>query len=423
MKARRPELAELVDAYEDQRILVEIGRDLIVEKDPERLLGLILDACRRITGADAGSIFLCEEDEEGAAVLRFAYSHTFSRDLPYTSFTMPRDERSIAGYVSLTGDVLNIPDVYEIESGRSFSFNRGYDLSSGYRTKSMLALPMRDHLGRVIGVIQLINSKETREAELLEVDSGRCAADEVRLDRPADFETKVCPFKPRYVPLMEAVANQAAIALENTRMIARIARQFEAFVRASVAAIESRDPGTRGHSERVAAMAKALMRATHAEREDLYAACCFGREELLEIEYAGLLHDYGKVYLEERASRRPASSTPRRPASSASGCGSSRGAWRPRACAPPSRPNARASRGGPPSWSPPPGGRPSASSAPWGSSRSSTAPRSSARIPPPSSGPSSSGPPPRRPSSTRRASPSPSSPSARSRASASGGAA
>jgi len=294
-----PSLSELVDSYEDQRILVEIGKDLITERDPENLLGLILDACRRITGADAGSIFLCESDE-GIPVLRFAYSHTFSRDLEYKSFKMPRDESSIAGYVSLTGTVLNIPDVYELDQSRPFRFNRGYDLYSGYRTKSVLVVPMRDHHDAVIGVIQLLNSKETREAERTEVTTGRAVADELRLETPEDFETKVGPFKRRYESLMEAVANQAAIALDNARMIKSIELQFESFVRASVAAIESQDPATSGHSERVARMSSSLMRAVDAEKDGVYGRCSFDKAALLEIEYAGLLHDYGKVYLDPR---------------------------------------------------------------------------------------------------------------------------
>jgi HD-GYP domain-containing protein (c-di-GMP phosphodiesterase class II) len=287
-----PDLAELQDAFEDQRLLVGIGKDLIVERDPERLLKLILEAARRITGADAGSIFLCEETERGS-LLRFKHSHTFSKPLDYyEEFTMPRDERSIAGYVSIHGHVLNIPDVYLLDPALPYRFNPGYDMSSGYRTKSMLVVPMRDHKGGIIGVIQLINSKEGEGAEH--------GADSFALVEPGDFLNKVGDFKPRYAPLMEAVANQAAIALENTRMIVRIEEQFESFVRASVFAIESRDPATSGHSERVASLAVALMTALHEEKEGVYGACFFGEIERRELRYAGLLHDYGKVYIDPR---------------------------------------------------------------------------------------------------------------------------
>lgn len=294
--------AELRDAYEDQRLLVEIGRELIVEKDQDRLLSRILDACRGITGADAGSIFLCEHGERGP-LLRFKHAKTFSRPLAYEEFTMPRDERSIAGYVSLSGRPLNVPDVYELDPYLPFRFNASYDRSSGYRTKSMLVVPMLGLKGEVIGVIQLINSKESPAAEAAETAEaafGRETADSVLLAGPDDFERLVFPFKKRYEGLMEAVANQAAIALENARMVRRLAEQFESFVRASVAAVESLDPATSGHSERVARSAVALMAAVDAEKGGRYGACSFGAEERLELEYAGLLHDFGKVYIDPR---------------------------------------------------------------------------------------------------------------------------
>ncbi len=292
-----PTDAELRDAFADQLILVEIGRDLIAEKDPDLLLGRILDACRAITGADAGSIFLCEAGERGP-LLRFKHAHTFSRPSTLEEFAIPRDERSIAGYVSLSGEVLNIADAYALPADRPYRFNAGYDAASGYRTKSMLVAPMRGRRGDIIGVIQLINSKETAEAQTR--CRGRDIADSVRLETPEDFERKVVPFARRYEALILAVANQAAIALENARMVRSIEEQFASFVRASIAAIESRDPATSGHSERVARLATALMRAVDAEREGRYAACSFGKEELLELEYAGLLHDFGKVYLDPR---------------------------------------------------------------------------------------------------------------------------
>jgi HD-GYP domain-containing protein (c-di-GMP phosphodiesterase class II) len=286
------EMEELRDIFADQEILIEIGRNLFEERNTGKLMGMILDACKRITCADAGSVFLCEEGENGPA-LRFKHSHTTSRPLEYEEFVMPRNERSIAGYVATTGKVLNLPDVYRLDPTRPYGFNRHYDLESGYRTRSMLVVPMRDHEGVVIGVIQLINSKEGGEAD------GRTAYD-VMLRDEADFELKVFPFKARYNSLMVAVANQAALALENSRMIKRIEEQFDAFVRASVLAIESRDPATSGHSFRVARAAVSLMAAVDAERDGVYSSCSFSAKDRLELEYAGLLHDFGKVYIDSR---------------------------------------------------------------------------------------------------------------------------
>jgi HD-GYP domain-containing protein (c-di-GMP phosphodiesterase class II) len=282
-------LRDLADAYIDQRLLISIGRSLNMERDTEKLLHLILHVARKITSADAGSIFLLED---GGKTLRFAYAHTHSLDLDYQEFVMERDRASIAGYVSLTGDVLNIDDAYRLPDGLPYRFNPSFDMLNGYRTKSMLVVPMKNHLDQIIGVIQLINSKEKAGPAV------RNAADSIRLETKADFEKMVTPFKARYESLMVAVANQAAIALENSRMIKQIHDQFEAFVSASVMAVESRDPATSGHSFRVSVMAQEIAKAISHTGIGPYAKRQFSENELKELRYSGLLHDFGKVYID-----------------------------------------------------------------------------------------------------------------------------
>lgn len=285
------QVLRLMDAWNDQEALIHIGRSLSIEKDPDTLLRTILKFSKKITGADAGSIFIVEGDEENK-FLRFKYSHTFSKDLSYEEFTMPLDTNSIAGYVAVTGQVLNIPDVYELDADAPVSFNPSFDNEHGYRTKSMLVLPMRNHIDEIIGVIQLINSKEIGD-----VQTGN-EAFEVILESDEDFELKVCPFDERYESLMEAVASQAAIALENNRMLLQIEHQFEEFVKASVSAIESRDPATSGHSFRIAEMCVRAAKAINEKNEGPFAGIFYSKLQLKEIEFAGLLHDFGKVYLD-----------------------------------------------------------------------------------------------------------------------------
>lgn len=282
-------LRDLADAYIDQKLLISIGRSLNIERDAEKLLQMILRVARKITSADAGSIFLVEE---GGRKLRFKYAHTHSLDLDYQESVMDRDMASIAGYVSLTGEILNIEDAYQLPDGLPYRFNPAFDMLNGYRTKSMLVVPMQNHLDQVIGVVQLINSKEAPGAP------ARDAADAIRLETKADFEKKVAPFKARYESLMVAIANQAAIALENSRMIKRIHDQFEAFVSASVMAVESRDPATSGHSFRVSVMAQQIAKAINHTGLGPYAHKQFSDNELKELRYAGLLHDFGKVYID-----------------------------------------------------------------------------------------------------------------------------
>jgi HD-GYP domain-containing protein (c-di-GMP phosphodiesterase class II) len=284
----------LLDIQRDLEELINIGKALSLEKDSEKLLRSILYLSKKITGADAGSIFLVEE-ADGKTLLRFKYSHTFSKDLAYEEFTLPLDVRSIAGYVAVTGKVLNIPEVYSIPAGAPYSFNRSFDQEHGYRTKSMLTVPMRNHIDEIIGVIQLINSKESVEKD--RVFSGN-EAFEVRLQSMRDFEEKVIPFEMRYESLLEAVASQAAIAIENNRLIKQIEKQFDEFVIASVTAIESRDPATSGHSERVARMSVRMAKAVNSKTNGAFKDLFFSENELKELEMAGLLHDFGKVYID-----------------------------------------------------------------------------------------------------------------------------
>lgn len=284
--------AELSETSADLEALVRIGQSLSQEKDQERLLRTILSTSKKITGADAGSITLVEKDEAGAKRLRFKYSHTFSRDLPFEERVMPYNTRSLAGYVAVTGRVLNIPDAYGLDPALPYSFNRSFDTDFGYRTGSILVVPMRNHIDEVIGVIQLINCKEAGPPY-----TGN-EAFEIKLVTADDYERLVVPFHSRYESLMQAVASQAAIAIENNRMIAQIQGQFEQFVRAAVTAIDSRDPPTSGHSVRVAQMCLNTARAINAAHQGPFAGINFGDHALRELELAGLLHDFGKVYID-----------------------------------------------------------------------------------------------------------------------------
>jgi hypothetical protein len=220
--------AELSETSADLEALVRIGQALSQEKDQGRLMRTILSTCKQITGADAGSVYVVERDEHGDRRLRIKYSHTFSKELPFEERVMPYNTKSVSGYVAVTGRVLNIPDVYLLESTLPYTFNRTFDKDMVYRTKSMLVVPMRNHVDDVIGVIQLINCKEA---------DGPLAGNEafqVKLEAPADYDRYVVPFMPRYESLMQAVASQAAIAIENSRMVAQIQSQFEQLDRKSV---------------------------------------------------------------------------------------------------------------------------------------------------------------------------------------------
>lgn len=287
-------LAKLIDTKKDQEDLINIGRALSLEKNPEKLLRSILYLSKRITGADAGSIYLVERDEAGKKRLRFKYSNTFSRDIPLEEFVLPMDKKSIAGYVAVTGTVLNIPDSYNLPKDAPYSYNTSFDRKYDYRCRSMLVVPMKNHVDEIIGVIQLINSK----VHGAKGNSDGYEAFDLRLEKPDDFERNVVTFSGKYDSLLEAVAGQAAIAIENNRMITQIQHQFEEFVKASVSAIESRDPATSGHSFRVAVICTALAAEVNRVTGGYLAGFHMSDTEIKELELAALLHDFGKVYID-----------------------------------------------------------------------------------------------------------------------------
>jgi len=265
--------------------LTRIGVALGTERDLKTLLELILTQARRITTSDAGSLYLVETGDQGQKRLRFRIAQTYSKpEAPFVEFTIPVDRSSLAGYTAVTGEPLVIDDAYFLPPDVEYSINRSFDERHGYRTKSMLVIPMKDHKEEVIGVLQLINRKRHPDAVLA---------------TPADVENQVVPYSRRTVELVTALAGQAAVAIENSRLYEEIERLFEGFVKAAVHAIEQRDPTTFGHSGRVANMTVGLAAVVARAEDGAYRGVTFTREQIKEIRYAGLLHDFGKVGVRE----------------------------------------------------------------------------------------------------------------------------
>src|SRR5213083_1251419 len=266
--------------------LTRIGVALGTERDIKTLLELILTQSRRITQSDAGSLYLVELNEQGAKRLRFRLAQTLSKpEAPFVEYTIPVDRTSLAGYAAVTGEPLVIDDAYFLPPDVEYSINRSFDERHGYRTKSMLVIPMKDHKEEVIGVLQLINRKRVFEAVLA---------------TPTDVEREVVPFSKRTVELVTALAGQAAVSIENSRLYEDIERLFEGFVKAAVLAIEQRDPTTFGHSGRVAEYTVRLAEVVDRAADGPYRLVKFTPEQLKEIRYAGLLHDFGKVGVREQ---------------------------------------------------------------------------------------------------------------------------
>jgi HD-GYP domain-containing protein (c-di-GMP phosphodiesterase class II) len=264
--------------------LIDIARAMTTERVVDKLFSVILEKSRYVTGADAGSLYVVEGDEREHR-LRFKLTQNDSVSFDWREFTMPIANKSIAGTVALSCKPLSIPDVYELPPGSPFQFDRSFDERIGYRTKSMLVAPLVSQQGEVIGVIQLINKKRDTEKKLLTT---------------RDVQEQVMPFDERSEELLGMVAAQAGVSLENAMLYDEIRRLFEGFVKASVEAIESRDPTTSGHSRRVADLTVELAKVVDGESHGPYKDAFFSREDLRELEYASLLHDFGKIGVRER---------------------------------------------------------------------------------------------------------------------------
>lgn len=276
--------------------LIDVGAALGSEHDPNKLLELILGEARRMVGADAGSIYVVEGPAEAALAdkrLRFSYAENASiADADFASFTLPITESSVVGACVLSGRAISLEDLYSADpdkrsdAGRTFTHDRSFDERLRYQTRSMLTVPMRPPGGEVLGVIQLINARLDPHADH-------------PLRESADFDERVVTFDADDARLCRAFAAQGAVALENARLYAEIEALFEGFVRASVKAIEQRDPTTSGHSERVAALTVGLAKVADRAVDGPLAELSFDRDALREIEYAALLHDFGKVGVRE----------------------------------------------------------------------------------------------------------------------------
>jgi HD-GYP domain-containing protein (c-di-GMP phosphodiesterase class II) len=265
--------------------LIEISRAISQERDIDRLLTLILEKSRFITGADAGSFYLLEAvtPKSRDKHLRFKLSQNDSVTFASKEFTVPLSTRSIAGAAAITRRPINIPDVYSIGANEPFGFDPSFDKKVGYRTRSMIAMPMISAEDDVIGVIQLINKKRNPEAVL--------HADNV--------DDEVVSFDERSEDLLATLASQAGIALENALLYDEIRRIFDGFVLASVQAIEQRDPTTSGHSLRVSVLSTSLAEAVDRAPDGAYRDARFTKRDLKELEYASLLHDFGKIGVRE----------------------------------------------------------------------------------------------------------------------------
>lgn len=285
LKSEKTERAKSHDtSFRYLNKLADISISLSSEDDLLKLLRKILEEGQNIACCDAASLFLINEINDHERELVFKLTQNDSMEFPFEEMKFPLDESSIAGYVALTDSELNIPDAYQLSNTVPYRFNQSFDKNTGYRTKSIFAIPLTNKQKSVIGVLQFINRKKARSLKISDEKSA------LAYTMPFDSDINV---------LLQALASQAGIAIENTILQNEIKALFEGFVNASVAAIEQRDPTTSGHSFRVADLCVDLAKSVSVSNLTRLRNVRFTETEVRELKYAALLHDFGKVGVRE----------------------------------------------------------------------------------------------------------------------------
>lgn len=271
------------DLFRRLEQLNEIGAALSKEKDIDRLLEAILLAAKTITRSEGGTLYLLESSEEGQRLkfaimrnetLNIAMGGTTGNPIPFYPVHLygkdgQPNRQMVAAYAALTGETVNIADAYTAK-GFDFSGTRNFDRKTGYRSRAFLTVPMKNHEGELIGVLQLINSKHPATGEIV-------------------------PFSGSDQRLAESLASQAAIALTNRQLINQLEELFESFIELMNTAIDEKSPYTGGHCQRVPVLTMMLADAVNEAREGPLKDFSMSEKDRYELKIAGLLHDCGKV--------------------------------------------------------------------------------------------------------------------------------
>ncbi len=263
--------------------LNRIGIALSAERDISKLQEFILTTMRQLTNADGASLWLKTVGEDGEPKLFLSASQNNSIDADtYQAFKVPVDEKTVVGYAVTTVTSQIYEDAYNPPPGKPQG-GKNFDAQYGYRTKSMLTVPMLNYNHEVVGAVQLINAKRSFDTKLT----------------VANVPDEVVSFRQEDLEMLESVASQAAVAIEVKNLLKEIEYLFDKFVTASVYAIEQRDPSTAGHSERVEALTTSLAREITRIDVGRFKDVVFSDDQLKELRYACLLHDFGKIGVKE----------------------------------------------------------------------------------------------------------------------------
>lgn len=262
-------------------MLQQATLQLISENEPTSLLRFITEKGVELLECDAGTLYLKLDTKKA----KFAVVVNHSLSVPFEPQTVSIQGTGLAAYVFQTGKEIRVSDVYDLPAKSPYRFYSEFDKQSGYRTRSVLATPLKNSRGELIGVLQLINRKKNFKDKWPSHNLSE-------LKEMPDFTEEDSLF-------VQSFAAVASASLEKNILIENIEQLFKGFIKASVQVIESRDPATRGHSERVAILscelASKINQSDEAELKDIK----FTERQLEELKYAALLHDFGKVSVKE----------------------------------------------------------------------------------------------------------------------------
>lgn len=260
--------------------MANIGLSLSKEKNMNVLLENILLEAKRIANADGGTLYMKTEDQRlkfeimMTDSLQFHMGGTSGKEIPFYPVKLYNDDgqpnkQMISAYVGLTGETVNIRDAYEAE-GFDFSGTKAFDQKTGYRSKSFLTVPLKNHEEEIIGVMQLLNAQDKKTGATI-------------------------PFTQDVQEIVEALSSQAAVAITNKNLIRDLEILFESFIKLIASAIDAKSPYTGGHCARVPEitmmLAEAVNRTTAGPFKDIH----FTEKEMYELKIAAWLHDCGKV--------------------------------------------------------------------------------------------------------------------------------
>jgi len=273
-----PTSAELFRRLEE---LNQVGISLSRQKDTNRLLEAILVAAKKITNSDGGTLYRVDADKKlvhfeilRTDSLSIAMGGTTGVEVPFYPVRLFDDDgrpnnSMVVAYSVLRDETVNIADAYAAD-GFDFTGTKNFDKKTGYRSKSFLTVPMKNHEDEIIGVLQLINAKDR-------------------------VTGKIVPFSEADQRLAESLASQAAVALTNRQLIEQLESLFESFINLINAAIDDKSPYTGGHCQRVPMLTMMLAEAVNDIDEGPLADFAMSDKDRYELKIAGLLHDCGKV--------------------------------------------------------------------------------------------------------------------------------